>query len=70
MTVGASETLEYAIDDVAIARMAQALGDHSAPGRHGAALAELAEPLQPHHRLRPGPAGPTAASRPDRPCST
>ena len=54
-SIGGSVTLEYAIDDFAIAQIAAAEHDASEAVDHGAARRELGVPLQPRHRLHPGP---------------
>ena len=78
-SIGGSVTLEYAIDDFAIARLARSLHDTSTATRDGAARRELGVRVRPGHRLRAGPGTgrqlpargrlrdvPTRARRPDR----
>ena len=55
-TVGGSETLEYAIDDSAIAKLASALGDTTTAATFAEARRELAQPVQPGDRLPLGAA--------------
>lgn len=50
-TVGASETLEYAIDDFAISQLAQAAGAASTSQTFLPRSQNLAEPVRPGHRL-------------------
>ena len=54
-SIGGSATLEYAIDDFAIAQLATALHRRDPRLHHDAALRQLGVPLQSGHRLHPGP---------------
>ncbi len=53
-SLGGSATLEYAIDDFAIAQLATAVHQPALASSHGAARLELGVRVQPGHRLHPG----------------
>ena len=54
-SIGGSVTLEYAIDDFAISRLADAVQDTYAGRDHAPARRQLGVPLQPGDWIRPGP---------------
>ena len=66
-SIGGSVTLEYALDDFSIARLAARPGDRRPGGDDDAAGPQLGVPVQPGHRLSRGPRRTTGASRPDPP---
>ncbi len=54
-SIGGSATLEYAIDDFAIARVAEAEHDRRSGHGHDAARRQLGVRVQSRDRIRPGP---------------
>ena len=53
-SIGGSVTLEYAIDDFAVAQFAAALHQRALATDHGAARRQLGVPVQPGYRFRSG----------------